>query len=311
MKPCCRARRPLESTSQGKRACRLTHLTPDQRKLVDEILRNESDVAYKRRMRRMLDYLDLAPGQTILDCGWGMGYYFPATSQLAPDCRLVGVDLDPHVLPMAHRQAAAASVKILVQRRSHAPADRHSILRPSGDDRSPGASARRRGGTGRGTSRAQAGGHPGADGPARRLFLLVRPINWLLERTIGGPIRRGPFAGIWANHERLYSEEQLVSVLMRAGFQIERFEPLTHYCFPGTQFIVYTLGKSLVEARLLPEFISRAADRSRGAENSGSKLNPINWALALFNWIDRWNEDAERMAHKRTFVNLAVKARKV
>ena len=87
-------------------------------------------------------------------------------------------------------------------------------------------------------------------------------------------------------------------------------EPLTHYCFPGTQTIVYTVGKTLVERGLLPDSVSRSADRFRGQDNSGSRINPINWALGLFRWIDRFNEDESLMAGKETFVNLAVKARR-
>jgi len=96
----------------------------------------------------------------------------------------------------------------------------------------------------------------------------------------------------------------------RAGFAIERVEELTHYCFPGTQTIVYTLGKGLIEHNLLPEFISKSTHRFRGQDNRGSLLNPINWMLALFNRIDRLNADSVRMATKRTFVNISVKARK-
>lgn len=37
----------------------------------------------------------------------------------------------------------------------------------------------------------------------------------------------------------------------------------------------------------------------------------MNWVLGLSNWIDGFNEDPERMAGKRTFVNLVIKTRKV
>ncbi|NLX37685.1 MAG: hypothetical protein GXY68_13460 [Chloroflexi bacterium] len=39
-------------------------------------------------------------------------------------------------------------------------------------------------------------------------------------------------------------------------------------------------------------------------------MNPINWALAVINVFDRWNDDPERMARKQTFVSLAIKATK-
>jgi hypothetical protein len=66
----------------------------------------------------------------------------------------------------------------------------------------------------------------------------------------------------------------------------------------------------LIEHGLLPEFLSRSADRFRSEENKGSLLNPMNWALALFNWVDRFNETRD-MSSERTFVNVLCKARKV
>ncbi|MBC7256604.1 MAG: hypothetical protein H5T66_10940, partial [Chloroflexi bacterium] len=45
--------------------------------------------------------------------------------------------------------------------------------------------------------------------------------------------------------------------------------------------------------------------------NRGSPWNPVNWALAVFNWVDRFNERPNGKGRHRTFVNIAVKARKV
>ena len=93
-------------------------------------------------------------------------------------------------------------------------------------------------------------------------------------------------------------------------FRSERVEELTHYCFPGTQTIVYTLGKGLIDHGLLPGFLARSTHRFQGEANSASRLNPINWALGLFDRIDRLNEDEERMAQVNTYANVALKARK-
>ena len=134
------------------------------------------------------------------------------------------------------------------------------------------------------------------------------PINRISEAVRSRPIRRGPFAGIWANHERLYETGQLVDLLERAGFLTDVVTHLTHYCFPGTQTIVYTLGKGLIDRNLLPGFIARSTHRFEGESGSQSRLNPLNWALALFDWIDRFNESDERLAEKKTFVNIAVRA---
>jgi len=132
----------------------------------------------------------------------------------------------------------------------------------------------------------------------------------LAEGLFRRPIQRGPSAGIWSNHQRLYERDQLVGLVRRAGFAIECVEELTHYCFPGTRTIVYTLGKGLIEHNLLPKSVSKSTHRFRGQENRGSLLNPVNWMLALFDGIDHLNTDSFRMGTKRTLVNISVKARK-
>ncbi|NLD44287.1 MAG: glycosyl transferase family 1, partial [Chloroflexi bacterium] len=93
--------------------------------------------------------------------------------------------------------------------------------------------------------------------------------------------------------------------------EVEVAEELTHYCFPATQTLVYTVGKELIEHNLLPSFISRSTHRFSGEQNSGSRVNPINWAHAVLDWFDRPNEDPARVAAKETFVNVTLKARRL
>jgi ubiquinone/menaquinone biosynthesis C-methylase UbiE len=284
-------------------------LDPQQTDQLDILLRNESDVAYKRRVRRMIEYLDLRPGLQLLDCGTGMGFYLKVISQLFPGCRLFGVDYEEKVLRFAQQHLAERGASLTRTDIHHLPfasesfdrvlmsevlehlADDHGALREVYRVMKPGAIL-------------------AMTVPHRHYPYWYDPINRVAER-LKGPIRNGPFAGIWANHERLYDPDEVVRVVQGAGFAIERVEQLTHYCFPATQTIVYTLGKGLIEHNLLPGFLSKSTHRFQGEQNRGSKLNPINWILALFNWIDHWNENPARIATKQTFVNIAIQARKV
>ena len=285
-------------------------LTAEQWEQVDTLLRNETDVAYRRRVHYVLSYLDLAPGQTILDCGTGMGFYAKVILELFPTCRICGIDFEEKVLRYAWGHLAGSQV-VLTQGDIHhlglAPEsfDRvvmTEVLEHLADDET-------------GLRQVWEVMKPGAilslTVPHRRYSFWYDPINRLAEGIFKRPIRNGPFAGIWANHERLYEPDQVVDVIERAGFAVEEVEEITHYCFPGTQTIVYTFGKGLIEHNLLPDFIGKSTHRFRGQENRSSPLNPMNWVLALFHWIDHWNEDQARAATKRTFVNIAVKARKV
>lgn len=285
-------------------------LTPEQQQTLDALLRNESDMAYKRRVRRMVAYLELAPGLSVLDCGCGMGFYLKVLAALYPSCRLWGLEYEPKVLRYAHDHLALAGVTLVRGDIHHLPFAAESldrvllseVLEHLEDD----AAALRE------VWRVlKPGGLLALTVPPRNYSFWFDPLNWLREHLGLPPIRQGPCAGIWANHRRLYTTEALRRVVEGAGFTIQRYEELTHYCFPATQFLVYTIGKGLVERNLLPEFLSRSADRFRGPEHSFSPLNPMNWALALFERIDRLNEDPQRMAAKRTFINLAIQARKV
>jgi SAM-dependent methyltransferase len=139
--------------------------------------------------------------------------------------------------------------------------------------------------------------------------LLWDPINKTLEALGIEPFRNaGPITGLWSNHWRLYQPSDLSDVIGSAGFTIDKLEEQTHYAFPFIHFIVYSIGKPLIEHNLLPERLRNASDRFRGERNSGSLLNPINLGVRLFRQFD-WRNDHLR-GDERTFVNIVVKARK-
>ncbi len=280
----------------------------ERERILSRLLHNESDVAYRRRVRNMLSYLDPQPGQVILDCGTGMGFYARAIHRLYPGVQVIGVDMDTRALAFAR---ANLDTGILV---THADIYRLPLATESVDsvlmsevlehlaDESAGLVEVRR--------VLVPGGKLAITVPFERYSGWYDPINRVSEVIRGRPIRTGPFAGIWANHQRLYSADRLDQVLNDAGFAVGPVAYLTHYCFPGTQTIVYTIGKGLIERGLLPAAVSRSVHRFEGEANRASPLNPLNWALALFHRIDRLNEDERRMARVDTFVNLAVMATK-
>ncbi|NLG28449.1 MAG: methyltransferase domain-containing protein [Chloroflexi bacterium] len=284
-------------------------LSAEQSARLDVLLRNESDVAYKRRVRRMLSWLDLQPGQNVLDCGVGMGFYSKAMLDLVPGLNVWGIDLDERVLRFAYGHLAERGVGLL-QGDIHAlpfadaSFDRvvmSEVLEHLTDDA---------GGLREVVRVMRPGAVIAMTVPHRRYSWWYDPINRAAEALTGRPIRTGPFAGIWANHERLYTREQVLDVVQGAGLVVEQVEELTHFCFPGTQTWVYTVGKGLIDHGLLPEAIARSTHRFRGEDNRGSALNPFNWMLALFNRIDRLNEDPKRMARVHTYVNIAIRARR-
>jgi len=134
------------------------------------------------------------------------------------------------------------------------------------------------------------------------------PINKTLETLIGRHIGKGPLAGIWANHVRLYTMDELRDAVLAADFQVEVERAFTHHAFPFIHNLVYGLGKPLLESGLMPEAMANAADRTTFDKNAGSLLNPVNLGLKVLNFFDRKNVLDEPPG--RSTVNLAIKGRK-
>lgn len=274
--------------------------------VLPRLLRNESDVAYKRRVRTMVEFLQPRAGERILDCGCGMGFYLRTLSTLC-DASYTGLDGNAETLGFARQALAGRCIPLVrgdVLRLPYADGSFDKVLLSEvlehlSDDRQGLAELRRV---------LRPGGILALTVPHRDYSFWYDPINRVAEGVFGRPIRHGPFAGIWANHQRLYRPEELLARLDEAGFEALDVRCMTHYCFPFTQTIVYTFGKGAIEHGLLPDFILRSTHRFRSEDNRGSPLNPINWVLAAFNAIDRLNEVDRRP--KRTWVNIAVKAQR-
>ena len=97
------------------------------------------------------------------------------------------------------------------------------------------------------------------------------PINrvWIGPRR-QRPIRSGPIAGIWSNHVRLYQPAELEEPSRQQASGSEILEEATHYSLPFSHFLVYGIGKPLVERESPPRRLPSTADRFSGLENTGS-----------------------------------------
>ena len=271
------------------------------------LTRNEADMAFKKRVRCIFEWLQPTDEKVILDCGCGRGFYLNMIRAVSA-CKLYGLEVDTEIIAKTRRNLAHLPDIALVQASIYEqPFDDaqfdgvilsevlehieddvrglcevYRVLKPSG---------------------VVAITVPNANYP-----FWWDPINKSLETLGLPPIKRGIFAGIWANHVRLYTKAQLRQAVEAAGFIVEEERAFTHYCFPFIHNLVYGIGKPLLESGALPERLARAADRTTFDQNDGSLRNPINLGLAILNWFDRPNRLDE--PDGRTTVNLALKARK-
>lgn len=282
------------------------------RKVVDDatlahMTRNEADMAFKRRVRTIFEWVAPQDDHIILDIPCGRGFYLNMFRYVS-DCRLVGAELDFPVIRKAQRTVGhlpdidlhnvniyrlpypddTFDAVILSEILEHIDDDVaglrevYRVLKPGG---------------------VVAITVPNADYP-----FWWDPINRTLEFLFKRHISQGMFAGIWANHVRLYRREQLRDAVTGAGFVVEEERAFTHHSFPFIHNLVYGIGMPLLEKGMLTEKMANAADRTTFDKNDGSLLNPINLGLAVFNFFDRPNTMSEPAG--RSTVNLCVKGRK-
>ena len=275
--------------------------------LIAHMTRNEADMAFRKRVQTIFEWIEPTDDKVILDMPCGRGFYLNMIRYVS-NCKLVGADLDWDVIQKARRNVGhlpdilinnaniyalpypdnSFDGVILSEVLEHIDDDVaglkeiYRVLKPGG---------------------VVAITVPNADYP-----FWWDPINKTLEFLFKRPIRHGTFAGIWANHVRLYRRDQLRDAVLGAGFILEEQRAFTHDCFPFIHNLVYGIGKPLLESGLLPENMANAADRTTFDKNDGSLLNPINLGIKVLNFFDRNNPISEPVG--RATVNQAAKARK-
>jgi glycosyltransferase involved in cell wall biosynthesis/SAM-dependent methyltransferase len=268
---------------------------------IEPPLRDEADMAYRRRVPVLFGWLALADGERILDVASGTGFELGLLGALRR-VGVVGVDPAASELAQARKRdatamlaqarleqlpfAAAVFDKILCAETLEHVADDAAGLRELWRVLRPGG--------------ALAISVPHANFP-----FAWDPISGM-RRAIGAPLLfDGRLVGIGTGHLRLYWPQQLRAYVENAGFVVERLEVATHYAVPFAHQLVYGLGKALL-ARGAVSARGRAAVLP-GAPSAGDRL--VSFGRRVFDAVDRLNE-RPAAARQRTFVNVLLLARK-
>ena len=272
-----------------------------------QIFANEPDPAFKRRAEAigtwLWELIGRQPLPTILDLGCGRGFYFPLYTALGAQY-IIGIDGEDAVLNEARERGRADGVGLMVgdAARLALPSDSvdavvmSEILEHLDDPLAALKEAFRV---------LRPGGHLIVTVPNRNYPFLWDPINWLLERSIGRPIRRGVLAGIWANHVRLYDEASLVAELRAAGFEVAEVLFQTHGCFPFAHNILYGFGMPLLQRGLIPKAWRASAERAAPGARP-QRFDLLAAAIRIFYWFDSRNRRSEAPA--TSTVNICVLA---
>jgi ubiquinone/menaquinone biosynthesis C-methylase UbiE len=229
------------------------------RSRLDKLLGGEIDMALRRRARRVVEELDPQNGDKILEAGCGPGYYLRILSKLGLNLKLYGIDID--------RNALTSAKKIIGKRAIYASLTKKLPFKANSFDK---------------VFTSEVLEHIQNDNlamdqiykvlkPGGRLVITVPnndypffwdPVNWVMERILKKHIRKGLWAGIWSNHIRLYSVEEIKRLVKKGDFSVVDIEPLTWWSLPFNQNILY--GGKL---KLLPNGLSKAISKQMGSDS--------------------------------------------
>ncbi len=272
---------------------------------LDDVLRNEADMAFRRRVRTVFEMLDVQPSDHVLDAGCGHGFYLRTLREIS-EARGTGVEFRPSWVAEGRRTLAGSGAGLVrgdVMRLPFAAgrfdkAILSEVLEHVEDDLSALREAHRV---------LRPGGVLAVTVPHADYPFLWDPVNKLLEALFHTHLPPEPLwlGGIWADHVRLYREPEIVARVEAGGFRVVEARRLTHSCIPFAHHLFYGLGKTLLMAGWLPRSVENAVDRFgyRHEEASRSRL-----ATALLRGLARVDARNERNPNPRTFLNVAVKA---
>ena len=215
---------------------------------IEKILAGEVDYAFRLRARIILENLFLLRPKKILDLGCGRGFYLEAAGKLLPEAKILGVDKNSGYLKKARNYVQADNVAYLKADITRLPLKDNAfdfiiaseILEHLEDDEKAIKEIYRV---------LSWEGKAIITVPAKNYPFFWDPLNFFLERAfhVHLPSRVWWLAGIWADHQRLYSDEELAEKARKAGLKVEKCWQATSFCFPFSHFLFYALGKNLVE----------------------------------------------------------------
>jgi 2-polyprenyl-6-hydroxyphenyl methylase/3-demethylubiquinone-9 3-methyltransferase len=268
-------------------------------KHINHSLKTEIDPAFRRRSNIILNQLNIQPIDKVLDAGCGRGFYSQTISTYFPKIQLHSIDINRKYLTLAKKRIKQDNIKFKAASITNLPYPNNyfdkiiasEVLEHIVKEKKAIKEIYRT---------LKPGGICMISVPNANYPFLWDPLNWTLEKLLHShvPPHIWWLAGIWADHQRLYSKKELVAKLKNAGFKIKKRWQNTHYCIPFSHFLFYAIGKNLVEKGLLPDFNRFEYKKKQSVVN---KI--ILWPINAVDKLNANNTD-------KSSVNLIVKITK-
>jgi ubiquinone/menaquinone biosynthesis C-methylase UbiE len=224
-------------------------------KKLENLLQAEVDPAFAKRARFILETIAKEKPKIILDIGCGRGFYVHALSLYSFLEEINGIDIQKEYISQAKKNVHDRRVHLQVGNVYKLPYSSSSIdfiicsevFEHLTDEKKALSEIKRV---------LKKRGSVVFTVPNENFPFFWDPINWFLMRGFKTHVNKDIWwaAGIWAGHERLYTKETLKNALQDQEMQIVTIRNYLTNCWPFSHFILYGIGKNLVERAKLTSF---------------------------------------------------------
>lgn len=216
---------------------------------------SEIDPSYRNRSRFIVDEIIKNKPKKILDAGCGRGYYPTLLTHLDFPTEIIGIDIVQEYLNIAQKNTQHDKrVKILNCGIEHIPYPASyfdciicsEVLEHVPNHHKALIELKRI---------LKKNGIILITVPNKKFPFAWDPINFYLMAFFNTHISKNIWwlAGMWADHERLYDVDE-IKKLVKKYYKVISIKTLTKCGWPFSHFLLYGIGKNLVEFGLFPNF---------------------------------------------------------